>query len=332
MMPRVLYIERHPSEAVSIERVFREVAPQVEQQGFEIAFQQVPYANGVRAIANNLLRFRHRPADLYHVTGDVHYITLLLPGDRTVLTVHDLVFLHRRTGLRRWVLKKLFRDLPLRRVARVTTVSQAIRDEIVDHLPDVADKIIVIDNPLIGDAYPDGSASFNAERPVILHIGTAENKNLSRLVRALRGLSCVLRIVGRIDAGTRAELAANAVTFENVYSLDAGQMNDEYRRADIVAYCSTYEGFGLPIIEAQRMRTPVVTSRLAPMSTVAGGGAMLVDPYDTASIRQGIESVIEDAGLRQRLVAAGEENITRFHPARVAERYADLYREVLGNL
>jgi glycosyltransferase involved in cell wall biosynthesis len=75
-------------------------------------------------------------------------------------------------------------------------------------------------------------------------------------------------------------------------------MRNEYLRADLVAFCSTFEGFGLPIIEAQAMRTPVVSSELSPMKEVAGDGAVLVDPFDVSKIREGILKIINNDDFR----------------------------------
>jgi glycosyltransferase involved in cell wall biosynthesis len=326
MTMRVLFVERKPSGGQSIENVFREVAAKLPAD-VVTEFQQVPFGNGIFAIIGNLLFFRPRSADIYHVTGDVHYITLRLPGRRTVLTIHDLIFLRRRRGPRRFVLKKLFLTWPLARCRRITAVSQATKDEIVHETGISPDRVQVIDNPLMeAIAQQTVEPKFDDECPTILHIGTAENKNLPNLVRALDGFKCRLRVIGRVG-----ELpAVSEAAIENVSGLDSAGMIDEYRRADIVAFCSTYEGFGLPIIEAQAMRRPVITSDLAPMREVAGGASVLVDPYEPESIRKGIREVIENSKLRGAIVAAGVENAKRFDGRRIAREYQDIYTSVLS--
>jgi glycosyltransferase involved in cell wall biosynthesis len=106
-------------------------------------------------------------------------------------------------------------------------------------------------------------------------------------------------------------------------------MKIAYEEADIVSFCSTYEGFGLPIIEAQAMYTPVLTSDLDPMKEVSGGAAYLADPFDVESIRKGLLTIVNDDQFREEIVERGRENIQRFLPNKIAAEYERLYDEIL---
>ena len=331
MKKKILFVERKASESVSIERVFEQIAKDLPKDRFESEVQQVAYGNGIFGTLMNLLFFRPRQADIYHITGHVHYIALRLPKKKTVLTIHDLIFLHRRNGPRRFILKWLFLTLPMKRLDNVTAVSQSTKEEIQAYTSVNGERIRVIEDPLIDGFQRGAGKPFDHDHPVILHIGTALNKNLPNLIRALRGMRCKLRIIGKLDPSLRETLHSNKVEYENVCGLDQAQMAEEYREADIVAFCSTYEGFGLPIIEAQAMGRSVVTSDLSPMKDVAGGGAVLVDPHNTESIRNGILKLIEDADLRNHLVDIGETNVERFASKKIASQYAELYDKILAN-
>lgn len=330
MKKKILFVERKPSESVSIERVFEQIAKNLPRDRFDIERQQMPYGDGITGILMNLFFFNAKPADIYHITGQILYIALRLPKKKTVLTVHDLVFLHRRSGLRRFVLKWLFLKLPLKKLDFVTTVSSSTKDEILEYNFVDEQKIRVIENPLIEGFEQGDEKLFDENCPVILHIGTAENKNLENLIHALRGIKCKMRIIGRLDDKICETLRSCAVDYENAFDLNQNAIAEEYRKADIVAFCSTYEGFGLPIIEAQAMRKPVITSDRSPMKEVAGSGAVLIDPDDVSSIKNGILKLIEDADFRNRLIDAGKKNIRRFDPGRTASQYAEVYDQILA--
>lgn len=332
MKKRILFIERQRSNFVSLEKVFRQVGRSLSSERFAIEFQQVPYSNDVVSVFKNLLFFKAGDADIFHITGHIHYISLLLPKRKTVLTIHDLAFLHTRKGLRRMVLKKLLLDWPLRRLKYVSTVSQQTKDEIAEFLPGDAEKIRVIENPLSDYLLPDTNKRFNSDLPTILQVGTMENKNVPRLIRALDGIKCKLRIIGPLDVAIRSALEKSAIELEHTEILDDTGMAQAYRNADIIAFCSTYEGFGLPIIEGQATGKPVVTSNINPMAEVAGGAAELVDPLDIASITAGFLRVILDRDHRNKMVEMGYANSKRFNATEIAAKYETLYDEVISGI
>ncbi len=315
----------------SIEKIFRQIASDLSAELFRTEFVTLPYGTNLVGVLKNLLAFRRPAADLYHITGHIHFIALLLPPERTVLTIHDLNFLHRRKGVRRFVLKKLFLDLPIRRMKYVTAISEATRDDIAAHTGRDHSRIRVIPDPLRDAFVFNREKPFDSDCPTILQIGTAENKNLPNLIRAIEGLRCRLVIVGPYDDQIARLLATHRIECENRQNLTDSELAAEYENCDMVSYCSTFEGFGLPIIEAQAMRKPLVTSDVRPMREIAGGGAVLVDPHDVASIRSGIMRIIQDEKLRQDIVRTGQSNVEQFEPRRVARMYEDLYLSILAD-
>ncbi|MBC7898451.1 MAG: glycosyltransferase [Saprospiraceae bacterium] len=331
MKIKVLYVERKPHEFVSLEKAFRQIAACISER-FETDFQQLPYGLRFPDTIKNLIFFRKRKADIYHITGHVHYIALLFSPRNTVLSIMDLRFLYIKNGLRRFLLKKLYLDLPVKRLEYITAISEQTKQEIIFHTKCREDKIRMLDLTLFNHFYVENERPFNAEKPVILQVGTMENKNVPNLIRALRGLSCKLVIIGKVDALLLTVLRENEIDFESRSELNGDEMRSEYERSDIVAFCSTLEGFGLPIIEAQSMQKPVVTSNISPMIETSGSAAALVDPLDVASIRAGIDKVIGDREFRNKLIMEGLQNIERFNPRITAAGYEKLYEEILVNI
>ena len=287
------------------------------------------FSNGLLRRAWIAWHARRRQGELNHVTGDTNFAALLLDGRRTVLTNHDCGFVTRNRGLRRWLLKKVWLEWPVRHVAAVTTVSSQVKEEIIRFTGCDPAKIHVIPNAA-SPAFTRAPLEFNAERPRILHLGTAANKNLPRLIDAIAGWPCVLVIVGRIDRDTMRRLASANIDYENYVDLDTAALVAQYQSCDIVSFASLYEGFGVPIVEAQAVGRPLVTSDRQPMNEVAGAGACLVDPLDAAAIRAALARIAADAEYREGIVAAGFENVKRFAPDRIADKYFRVYQQVLA--
>jgi glycosyltransferase involved in cell wall biosynthesis len=328
MKTKILFVERKFNEYVSIEKAFREIAGRLSGK-YETEFQQVPYGNHFFDTLKNLLFFRKKKAHIYHITGHIHYIVLLFSPKNTILSIMDVRFLYIPNGLRRYFLKKLYLDLPVKRLKYITAISEHTRKEIIKYTNCDESKVHTLELPLLKHIFSENIKEFNAEKPVILQIGTMPNKNIPNLAKALKGIECKLKIIGRLDGSLISILEENQIDFENAFGLDDEQLRKEYENADLISFCSTYEGFGLPIIEAQAMRKPVITSNLSPMKETSGGAAFLADPSDVSNIREGILKIINDEDYRKELEKSGLENIEKFKPQAVANLYEKLYEEVL---
>ncbi len=157
-------------------------------------------------------------------------------------------------------------------------------------------------------------------------MGTRPNKNLGRIINAVRGLKCKLLIVGKLHNEQKELLLQNNVNYENRFDLDDNQIIDCYVKSDIVCFPSLFEGFGRPIIEANAIGRVVITSNMEPMNEVADGAAILVNPYNELEIRKAIISAITDENLRMELIEAGLKNAEKYRATKVAQIYNDIYR------
>jgi glycosyltransferase involved in cell wall biosynthesis len=324
----VIHHQRNPAQGgLSLERVFASVRAHLDPS-FQVRTAIAPYVSrGLARRAWNIASAARETADVHHIIGDIHYVAFGLPRQRTVLTVPDCGRMHVLKGYRQLLYRLAWLQLPARVAAFVTAISDATRQELAAFSGLSADRIRVIGCP-VPEGFVPAVRNPWRDQPEILQIGTNPNKNLHRVARALSGIRCRLLVVGRCDCASEDALRSAGVNWVNRTGVTDAEMPSIYAKADMVLFASTYEGFGLPIIEAQATGRPVVTSQVTAMPEVAGEGACLVDPYDVASIRNGVLRVLDDASYRNSLVHRGFENVRRFEPRLIASQYARLYEEV----
>ncbi|MBK6904841.1 MAG: glycosyltransferase family 4 protein [Saprospirales bacterium] len=323
---KVLHFHRKPHPFhYSIEQLFEAIRQHFpKDMRVEVAVCPHP-SQGLLPRLKNLLFASRCRGDIYHITGDVHYLALALPRKNTILTVHDLGFLRQSNPMVRKILYWFWLKIPLARVAMVTTISEATKQDILRYLPRYPeDKIQVIPNPVLPFFRPVPK-SFDAALPTILLVGTKPNKNLPRILAALEGIPCRIRIIGERKAEAEALFRQYRLPHTWLEHLTQEELLEAYSSSDLLLFASTLEGFGMPILEAQAVGRPVITSNCSSMPEVAGEGACLVDPFDIDSIREGLLRVIGDGAYRDELVQKGWVNVKRFEAGEVARRYAELY-------
>jgi glycosyltransferase involved in cell wall biosynthesis len=330
----VLFIHRKPHQFHwSIEKLFADIRTALPND-IDYQIWECPHeSQGFKARLANVFAARQKTKNfdgVYHITGDVHYLALGLKKKRTILTIHDLGFMRHPNPLARWILWFFWIWLPVRRAGWITTISEATKRDIVRYAKCSPNKIRVIPNCISSD-FIFSKKEFNAEKPIILQIGTKFNKNLERLIPALKGIVCHLRIIGKLSENQEQLLQIHKIEYSSTHGLSDLELREEYQKADIISFCSTLEGFGLPILEAQAIGCVVVTSNCSSMPEVAGKGACLVDPYQITAISEGIKKVIIDDKYREMLIREGRENVNKYSSDYVAGIYNTLYQKVLQN-
>jgi glycosyltransferase involved in cell wall biosynthesis len=327
----VTYIFRKGTPTIfSIEKLFNALYGHFERTGAGVRRLELPYiSTGIVSVLRNIwFVARRRKTRVLHITGDVHYAALLCLFSKTIITIHDCVVLHRRTGFKRFVLWMLWFGLPVRLASAIVVISEQTKNELLKNVAVPEKKITVIPN-FVDPAFAFSERPFANELPRVLHVGTTPNKNLPRVVAALRDIPCVLVIVGQLPQAILTDIQLRGVRYENFVGVDHAAIMRLYQDADIISFPSTYEGFGMPILEGQAVGRPVLTSDLEPMRSVAGqGGALLVDPYSVDAIREGFLTLMSDGVQRARLIAAGKHSCRRYALESVAASYLDLYREL----
>lgn len=309
----------------SIENVFNTIIPYLN---YPIQKIELPYTNSgvLNRIKNILYVYKNFANEVIHITGHDHYIAFGRKKQQTILTIHDIEFIKRSKGIKRFLLKKLWMDWPIANAGVITTISEFSKKEILS-LNNYKTPIKVIYNPLTLPIQPKEKL-FNTACPNILHIGTKENKNLPRLIKALEGINCQLTIIGTISFKIKELLSNHQINYISKKNLSNEEMILEYENCDLLTFISTYEGFGLPIIEAQAIGRVVISSNTSSIPEIARDSALLVDPFNIKEIRNGIENLINNETLRSNYINLGFENIKRFQPQEIANKYLQLYKSI----
>lgn len=289
-MPKVIWYFRKKRELgnFSIENSFRELIPHFRDGEWEVEWREAGwYSEGLMNRIKIALEARRLQSDIIHITGDINFAAILLGDRRVILTIHDNGFLNEFKGIKGWVMKKLWLDWPLKRCTRVVAVSNATKQSILQHTSYPSEQIAIIPTVVPSHFRPRTSLPKNP-KPVLLHIGLAPNKNLRGHAQAIHGLDVKLRIIGEPSPADVSMLESLNIEFEWRSKLSDEQMQEAYETSDLLLFCSTLEGFGMPILEAKAVGVPVITSNIEPMSEVGAGYAIFADCFNPVSIRNEI--------------------------------------------
>ena len=280
-----------------------------------------------------------------------HFFNYIVPpgvGSRTVVTVHDMVYraypetMNARTRL----MLQTGMTKSMARADAVVTDSEFSRSEIIKYYPQFADKLHVVPCGVDMQKFrPASEAEIRRVRQVhriegdyFLFLGTLEpRKNLVRLVEGYSLLhsrypDCPKLVL----AGGRGWQYQNIFDIVELLHLEqqvqfldyvpAADMAGLYSGAFAFVFPSLYEGFGMPPLEAMACGTPVLTSKAASLPEAVGKAAVLVHPKNLESIEHGLELLLNDTGLRERLVRMGMRQAARMSWENAAEKLMRVYQ------
>ncbi|HEX3864983.1 MAG TPA: glycosyltransferase family 1 protein [Stellaceae bacterium] len=290
------------------------------------------------------------PPDIFHCT---YQMPIRAKRARNIYTIHDLVPL--RLPYTTLDNKRLTFQL-LRKIAaeadHIVTVSENSKRDIVDLLKVPEDRVTntyeavefpqeLVDRPpeLIAEQL-HGSYRLEMGNYLLFYGALEPKKNVARLLDAymLSAIDMPLVITGaggwgnqaenRLLAEMRAEEKSDSTARRRLYQFEyvsRSMLVTLIQGARAVLFPSLYEGFGLPVLEAMQLGTPVVTSRTSSLPEIAGDAALYVDPYDVNSIINAIKTITADGDLRRELVQRGRTQAELFSMARYRQRVAALY-------
>jgi len=316
-----------------------------------VRFDAEPYGPATSLLLRRSLG--RQPADLFHSPFHVLPTGLDCPS---VLTMHDLFnFTQPETSnysfpisWAEWAYFLLAIPESLRRADRVVCVSRTTRDGLVARFPFCRDKVRVIHHGVtetfrpMEDEHDVGARCRRLtgdDGPFFLSVGgISPNKNHRRMLEAYAAAypeaGPKLVVVSRFGRPEPLLRRSRQLGVADRYVHVSGPTDEDvvalYNRALALLFCSIVEGFGMPILEAMASGCPVLTSTVSCLPEIAGGAALLVDPYDVEAMAAAIMRLGHESALRQELGERGGEHAAAFTWRRAAEQHLEVYGQALG--
>jgi len=297
------------------------------------------------------LEMLFRPVDVLFVPA--HTVPLIHPRN-TIVTIHGLEYefcpkaysLFERLYMR-WSIRK-----SCRWAKRVIAVSENTKQDLMRlyRVPEGKIEVIYegisseisnfqfpISNKIPNPKYQNSKYEI-LNTKYLLFIGRLEErKNIVGIIKAFEILKEKYKIPHKLVLAGKFGFGAESIKnkIENSqYREDIilpGYVSDEekfelLKNAEVFLFPTFYEGFGLPILEAQSVGTPVVTSNISSMPEVTGGSAILVDPKDTNAIAEAVQKLISDESHKNDIIEKGLENVKRFSWEKCAREVSDIIK------
>ena len=323
---KVIYFHRNAKAGFSINKVTQTIVREIEDKE---EYYMPSAGSGIKDLIANIqfIRKHRRKGAIHHITGDVHYGILGLIGYKSVLTIHDTVGLDfvKMSKVKSLIYELLWFRIPIMLATKVLCISEVTKSYLMKYSSRK-------DIQVIHDAI-DSTLQFSTPKPIegtakILFIGIKDNKNLIRCFEALKGIDCHVTIVGKLKPEQVKSLEDNGISYTSKFNLSDEELNAEYYNCDIVSFCSLFEGFGMPALEANQAGRPVLCSTIPVLKEVAGDAACYADPYDVNSIREGYLRIINDDVYRKRLIENGKTNVLYYLPSVIKRQWEGVYKSI----
>lgn len=292
-------------------------------------------------------RVKELQLDIYHGLSHELPIGIEETGVKTLVTIHDLIFIrypHYYQRIDRKIYDRKFRHA-CRVADHIHSISEQTKIDLITFFEVPEDKITVIYqsvNPVFFDRAnktirQELRKKYQIPKKFILSVGTVEpRKNLLGLLEGMVASKVYvpLVVVGKItDYHHKVQKFIEAdLNRLQVYFLS--RINDEelaviYQMADVMIYPSHFEGFGLPVAEAQASGCPVITSNTSSLPEAGGEAAIYINPENSEEIGKALKTLLSDLPLRKKLIAEGVNNAKRFAPDHFAIQIKQLYNNLL---
>ena len=266
--------------------------------------------------------------NINHICGDINFISIFMSKKKTVNTFLDFYSMQRLKSIKKLIYKIFWIKIPFLKSESVITISNNTLRELNNYIDIKGKKKIYVIGISVSNNFKKKLKKKISKTPKILVVGTSINKNISNIITSLKNIYCELILVGQLNDQIINELNLNNIKYRNLVSIKMKKLIYEYYNSDILLFPSNYEGFGVPILEAQTIGRPVITSNLEPMISIAGEGAFFVNPKKPKEISEAIKTIIKNEKLRLSKIKKGFINVKRFKNSIILNEHLKVYKEV----
>ena len=284
--------------------------------------------------------------ELYHGLSNEIPFDLPRPGVRSVVTIHDLIYL-RYPDWYKFIDRRIYAKKArhaCHQADRIIAISRQTGSDIQEFLGISPGKIDVVHqgcDPAFYSPVEDAEKNrltkkYSLPSVYLLYVGTIEpRKNLLSIVRAMKtgSLDIPLIIIGRstpyiekVRRFIRENSMHNILFLQNVPNQDLPGL---YQMAEVFIYPSRFEGFGIPILEALSSRTPVITSMGSCFAEAGGKSTAYIDPDNIEDLAESIRKILDDSELQTLMKEEGFTHAMQFREDIIAENIMQVYRKAL---
>ena len=265
---------------------------------------------------------------------------------RSIVTVHDLIFLHYPAFYKpidRWIYTKKFKSACIN-ADLIIAISKQTKQDIIDFFGISENKIRLVYqgcDPQFYDQCSDEqkqavATKYQLPPNYILYVGTIEKrKNLNTIVKALASLpeKYSLVAVGK-PTGYMQEVNSEIARLSLksrvhfIHKVDFRDLPAIYQQAEVFVLSSVFEGFGIPVLEALNSKIPVITSNVSSLPEAGGAHSIYINPADSRELEQALLRLFTDNNLRNSMIANGYQHALNFREEKIAANLWNVYAEL----
>lgn len=304
---------------------------------------------------NNKLLFEYIYVPLYSckINFDIYYVSdpvfsPFIKATKKITVFHDIIYFEKNQKREFNFIQNLHHKIMIPISSRFSSINLCVSkftESRVHNILGIKNTSVIYEGiedkfRVIRDTskYSEVLEKYNLKLPFIFYIGSlSPRKNTIGIIKAFdstkKDIPHNLYLFGGYSWKDKEVIELLNRPSETNRIFRGGFIEEEdlpviYNLADAFLYPSLYEGFGLPILEAQACGCPVITSNVSSMPEIAGEGAVLVDPYKVEEIADSISKIISDNNLRNDIILKGFSNCEKFSWKRCAEETLKVYEEV----